>query len=69
MFLDEHIETFIYTNKYVLLNQIEARIESLNVNYDVPAKISDYMYHGDLYGIGLIYMIWDKFSRSICGTG
>jgi hypothetical protein len=25
MTLDDHIETFIYTNKYALLNQIEAR--------------------------------------------
>jgi len=62
MFLDEHIETFIYTNKYALLNQIEARIKSLNVNYFIPSNINDYIYDGDFYGIGLIYMIKDKFS-------
>ena len=60
MILDEHIETFIYTNKYALLNQIGARIKSLNVNYFIPSNINDYLYEGDLYGIGLIYMINDK---------
>ena len=58
--LEENIETFIYTNKYHLSKQIEARKKSLNVNYYIPVRINDYLDYGDLYGMGLIYMIKDK---------
>ena len=58
----EHIETFIFTNKYHLSKQIEARKKRLNVNYYIPVKINDYLDYGDLYGVGLIYMIKDKMN-------
>ena len=36
--------------------------QSLNENYYIPVNINDYIYDGDLYGIGLIYIIKDKVS-------